>query len=130
MGGEETRGASQQCSGTTFDSCDTQTCCKAGGHCVHLRQATRNPLLSYGRGSRFLTDYSRPSGTFWTPKFDSGWPDGSSWMSRELWSSFGTLVWIIFARSVKDSQCFCNFNFQKSPSQSLDFLYNNFLCVV
>ena len=25
---------------------------------------------------------------------------------------------------------FCDFTFKKSPSQGLDFLYNNFLCVV
>ena len=34
--------------------------------------------------------YSGRSGSFWTAKIDSGWPDGSPCTKRELWSSSGT----------------------------------------
>ena len=41
--------------------------------------------------------------TFWTPNIDSGTPDGSYHKSRELWSSCGTLFWIMFLKQIMDT---------------------------
>ena len=79
------------------------------GSALRKRSPTMVSQLQWTPGTRFLeilwsiAVYYNGLETFWTPNIDSGTPDGSYHKSRELWSSCGTLFWIMFLKQIMDT---------------------------